>query len=186
MLLLFSIIPIFYPPLCHQIQSLIFQIPVLTFLLLSEKVSVSVLTLYSFVSYNNLSSSSNSFIVSLDSISLPTMIHKTLSHFSWRTAMEEEMTALKDNGTWALVHLPEGKKAIGCNWVFAIKVNPDCSVAYLKAHLVAKGYAQAYGIDYFDTSPVAKMAFVRLFISMATTYNWPSHRLDIKNVFFTW
>ena len=61
--------------------------------------------------------------------------------FGWRSAMIEEMDALDGNGTWNLVHLPTGKKAIGCRWVFAVKVNPDGSVARLKAQLVAKGYA---------------------------------------------
>ena len=39
-------------------------------------------------------------------------------------------------------------------------------------------------MDYSDTfSLVAKMTYVRLFISMAATYNWDLHQLDIKNVF---
>ena len=94
------------------------------------------------------------------------------------------MQALDDNCTWNLVQLPMGKKPIGCHWVFAIKVNPDGSITRLKARLVAKGYAQTYNVDYFDTfSPVVKMTSVRLFISLATTYRWDLHQLDIKNVF---
>ena len=94
------------------------------------------------------------------------------------------MQALDDNGTWNLVQLPTGKKAIGCRWVFVVKVNPDGSVARLKARLVAKGYAQTYGVDYFDTfSPVAKMTYARIFISLVATYHWDLHQLDIKNVF---
>ena len=50
------------------------------------------------------------------------------------------MQALDDNGTWDLVPLPTGKKAIRCRWVFALKFNPDGSVARLKACFVAKGY----------------------------------------------
>ena len=98
--------------------------------------------------------------------------------------MIEEMNALDTNGTWDLVDLPIGKKAIGCKWVFAVKVNPDGSVARLKARLVAKGYAQTYGVDYSDTfSPVATMTAVRLFISLAATNHWPLFQLDIKNAF---
>ena len=49
---------------------------------------------------------------------------------------------------------------------------------------MAKGYAQTYDVDYFDTfSPVAKMTYVRLFISMAATHNWDLHQLDIKKAF---
>ena len=55
--------------------------------------------------------------------------------------MIEEMDALTDNGTWDLVCLPIGKKVIGYRWVFTMKVNPDGSIARLKACLVAKGYA---------------------------------------------
>ena len=131
-----------------------------------------------------MSSQSCFFIASLDSISLPNTFQEALSHPGWCSAMIEEMDALNGNGTWNLVHLPTGKKAIGCRWVFVVKVNQDGSVARLKAWLVAKGYAQTYGVDYSDTfSPVAKMTYVRLFISMASTHNWDLHHLDIKNTF---
>ena len=91
---------------------------------------------------------------------------------------------MNENGTWNLVQLPTGKKAIECRWVFAVKVNPDGSVARLKARLVVKGYAQTYGVDYFDFfCPVAKMTYVRLFLSLAATHNWDLHQLDIKNAF---
>lgn len=98
--------------------------------------------------------------------------------------MIEEINALDENGTWNLVDLPSGKRAIRCKWVFKVKVNLDGSVVRLKARLVAKGYAQTYRVDYSDTfSPVAKLTFVQLFISMAATHHWPLHQLDIKNTF---
>ena len=94
------------------------------------------------------------------------------------------MQALDDNGMWDLVPLPTGKKAIACHRVFAVKFNPDGSVARLKARLVAKGYAQTYGVDYSDTfSPVAKMTYVCLFISLAASYDWDLPQFDIRNVF---
>ena len=68
----------------------------------------------SFCSYNHLSSHSCSFIAPLDSISLPNKVSEALAHLGWRSAMIEKMDAFTDNGTWDLVHLPVGKKAIGC------------------------------------------------------------------------
>ena len=138
----------------------------------------------SFVSYNHLLFSSCSFIASLDSISLPNNVREALSHPGWCSAMIDEMQALDDNDTWDLVSLPTGKKAIGCCWVFVVKFNLDGSIAILKARLVTKGYAQTYGVDYSDTfSPVAKLTFVRLFISRVASYDWDLHQLDIRNVF---
>ena len=92
-------------------------------------------------SYDHLSSHSYSFIVSLDSISLPNKVFEALTHVGWRSAMIEEMDALTDNGILDLLRLPVRKKVSGCRWVFTMKANPDGSIARLKARLVAKGYA---------------------------------------------
>ncbi|OIT32260.1 hypothetical protein A4A49_57773, partial [Nicotiana attenuata] len=85
-----------------------------------------------FVSYDHLSSTSRSMIVSLDSISVPKTV-KALNHLGWSDAMLEEIHALEDNHTWDLVDLSKGKKPVGCKWVFTVRVNPDGSVARLKA-----------------------------------------------------
>ncbi|KAK3038414.1 hypothetical protein RJ639_030580 [Escallonia herrerae] len=76
--------------------------------------------------------------------------------------MLEEIQALDDNHTWDLVNLPEGKKALRCKWVYTVKFDVDGSVARLKDILVAKEFAQTYGVDYSDTFfPMAKLTSVR-------------------------
>ena len=63
-------------------------------------------------------------------------------------------------------------------------MGPDGQVDRLKTRLVAKAYTQQYGLDYYDTfSSVAKIAFVRLLLSMDVMLSWPIFQLDIKNVF---
>jgi hypothetical protein len=50
--------------------------------------------------------------------------------------------------------------------------------------LVAKGYAQTYGIDYEENySPIAKMTIVRAIIAMATIKGWSN---GCKECFFSW
>ncbi|RVW15974.1 Retrovirus-related Pol polyprotein from transposon RE2 [Vitis vinifera] len=140
--------------------------------------------IYNFLSYHRLSSPYSAFVSAISSVSLPKSTQEALSHPGWRQAMVDEMTALHSNGTWDLVVLPSGKSTIGCRWVYAVKVGPDGQVDRLKARLVAKGYTQVYGSDYGDTfSPVAKIASVRLLLSMAAMCSWPLYQLNIKNAF---
>ena len=98
--------------------------------------------------------------------------------------MAEEMDALYSNGTWELVSFPPNKSPVGCRWVYTVKAELDGQVDPLKARLVAKGYTQQYCFDYYDTfSRIAKIASVRLLLSMAIMRSWPLFQLDIKNVF---
>ena len=91
----------------------------------------------------------------------PTSFEEAVGKREWEQAMDEEMAALDDNETWDLVQLPEGKKSIGCKWVYKIKNNDDGSVGKHKARLVAKGYAQTYAIDFEETfSHVSEMATI--------------------------
>ncbi|OIT34667.1 putative mitochondrial protein, partial [Nicotiana attenuata] len=93
----------------------------------------STYSISNFISYDHLSPASRSLIASLDSISIPKTVKEALNHPGWSEAMLEEIYALEENYTWDLVNLPSGKKAVGCKWVFTVKVNPNGSVARLKA-----------------------------------------------------
>ncbi len=68
--------------------------------------------------------------------------------------------------------------------MYKVKHNVDGFVRKYKAKLVAKGYAQTYGVNYEETySLVAKMRIVRAIIIMAVAKGWSLHQMDVKNVF---
>ncbi|CAI7850995.1 unnamed protein product, partial [Closterium sp. NIES-53] len=51
----------------------------------------------------------------------------------WKKAMESELKSIEKNGTWELVELPEGRKAITSKWLFKIKSDADGKIERYKS-----------------------------------------------------
>ena len=56
---------------------------------------------------------------------VPNTVNEALNNPKWIQAIKEEMEALQKNNTWKLVPPPEGKKTLGCRWVFSVKHKAD-------------------------------------------------------------
>src|SRR5438105_13840605 len=94
------------------------------------------------------------------------------------------MDSMLANGTWEITDRPYGCKPVGCKWVFKKKLRPDGTIEKYKAQLLAKGYTQKEGEDFFDTySPVARLTTIRVLLSLAASYGILVYQMDMKTVF---
>lgn len=102
----------------------------------------------------------------------------------WENAIQEELTLLKETGTYKLVDSPAGANIVGSKWVFRAKKDSAGNVVRYKARLVAQGFSQVPGVDYFDTfAPVAKLASIRTVLAMAAHLDLELHQIDIKGAY---
>lgn len=73
---------------------------------------------------------------------------------------------------------------MSCKWIYKVKFNQDGTVERYKARLVARGFTQTEGLDYFEIfAPVAKMSNVRVLLSLAAVNNWSVTRMGVTNAF---
>ena len=137
-----------------------------------------------YYSIANTSCSHQRFIRNIDLHEEPRTFEEAKNHPQWVHAMKDELEALAKNGTWEITSLPIGKKAVGCKWIYKIKHKSDGSLDKYKARLIAKGFTQAYGIDYKETfAPVAKMNTIRVLLSLAVNHSLPLFQMDVANAF---
>jgi hypothetical protein len=102
----------------------------------------------------------------------------------WKEPVRSEMDSILSNETWELVDQPYGCKPMGCKWVFKKKLRPDGTIDKYKERLVAKGYTQKEGEDFFDIySPIARLTTIRVLLSLTVSHGLLIHRMDAKTTF---
>nr|GEU63333.1 hypothetical protein [Tanacetum cinerariifolium] len=91
----------------------------------------------------------------------------------WLKAMNTKIQSMKDNQVWYLVDLPSNGRTAGCKWLLKKNTDMDGNVHNFKAHLVAKGFTQTYGVDYGETfSPVAYIRAIRILLAIVVFYDY--------------
>ena len=85
-------------------------------------------------------------------------------------------------GVWRKVgstSIPNGRRLVGCHWVFKIKRN-----GVYHTRLVAKGFSQIPGLDFTDNFlPVVNDVTFRVVITQMLIKKWDAKIVDIDNAF---
>ena len=73
---------------------------------------------------------------------------------------------------------------VSAKWVYSWKVNELGHVVRAKARLVARGFTQREGIDFFETfSPCPSVASIRLLAAIACEFGWDVCHFDAEQAF---
>lgn len=100
----------------------------------------------------------------------------------WKEAMEDEFGSLIRNNTWQLVEKPPGVKIVDNKWVYKVKREND--TLRFKARLVARGFTQEYGINYYETfSPVVRFTSIRSILAISAQKGLLLKQFDVKTAF---
>lgn len=116
--------------------------------------------------------------------SKPTFFHEVVQSPKWKITMDTEIAALANNHTWTATHLPLGKDAVGCKWIYKIKNISNKSIKIYKDRPVSNGFTQVNGLDFTETfSPIIKFTIVRLAPGLDVVQEWHILQLEVINAF---
>jgi hypothetical protein len=128
--------------------------------------------------------------IKVNEISVPrnfNHVKQNLFKTEWEGAMEDEYNPLVEKGTWIPVYKKEGEKAMGCLWVYSLKINREKKEMRFKARLCAQGSGRMLGVDHTEEEVYANVLKLKtLRINLALAIQDPEARVahwDIKNAF---
>jgi hypothetical protein len=102
----------------------------------------------------------------------------------WKDAVIKELTSLKDMGTYRIVSLPPGRKAVGCKPVLTRKFRSNGEIEKWKARCVLLGYRQREGVDYKETfAPTGGFSSFRIMCALANHYDWSIRQIDFQTAY---
>ena len=102
----------------------------------------------------------------------------------WSLSIKSEYDSLIENKTWSIVDRPPPEvNVVSSKWVFRKKTRLDGRVRY-KSRLVARGFTQRKGEDYFYTySPTLSLTSFRALLAIASEMDLNLYNIDITTAF---
>ena len=101
-----------------------------------------------------------------------------------RLSLKNSTTLYIAIGTFANVEVPNNRKAISSRIVLKVKHRADGAFDDYKARVVARGFPQKLGVDFFSTfSPMATLTSIRILLAIAVHNNLGIVHADISQAF---
>jgi hypothetical protein len=101
---------------------------------------------------------------------------------NWQHAVDKELQSIKDNNVFTFVDRPHGVKLQTGRFLFKVKYTGSSTI--YKARLIAHGFKQLIGSDYWETyAPVSSSIATRIFLTMCASFNMKIHQMDIDTAF---
>ena len=102
----------------------------------------------------------------------------------WKEAQNDEIRSLLELQVYDEVEEESWMSVVTSKWVYSVKRNPEGTIDRFKARLVARGFSQRYGFDYWDTySPTVLACSIRTFLTVCKAQNMEVHQVDVKTAF---
>lgn len=91
----------------------------------------------------------------------------------WSRAMDTKFAQLRQLKTFEIADLPAGQQPIGCRWVYQLKRDSKGRIVRYTAGLVAQGFSQVPGLDYFKTfAPVIRTDLLQMILAIVAERGW--------------
>ena len=104
----------------------------------------------------------------------------------WKRAAEEEIRGMQLSNSYVLVPRPTspGSNVIDSKWVWKKKLDQFGRVKRFRARLVARGFKQIEGVDFFETfAPVMRYKSLLILLAWAATHDYEVRHLDVPKAF---
>lgn len=88
------------------------------------------------------------------------------------------------NNTWKFVQKPSDVNLVTTKWIFKIKMLPNGQVDRFKARLVARGFTQRKGTDFFEVfSGVVRLETLRILLAVSAILYFEVEHMDFTSAY---